>query len=131
VSRYATGSNLERELINEFKALGWYCIRSAGSKGVIDVVAANYGQTYLFQLKRNVLFKPELERICESGIKIRAKFGKLSYFYVVCVSIPKRGTRLVRLYYSTTLDRQPEDFESIEDLVRRINIKAISEETIR
>lgn len=49
---YAQGKRLEYKVINELRALGFVTMRSAGSKGAVDVIALRPGELLLVQVKR-------------------------------------------------------------------------------
>jgi len=50
---YRKGYKFEREIFNIFQSAGYYCIRSAGSHGVFDIVAIKDGITFGIQCKYN------------------------------------------------------------------------------
>lgn len=54
VSNYSRGVQLERDLVNHLRSLGWESARSASSKSAVDVWAVKGGELKLFQcaLKR-------------------------------------------------------------------------------
>ncbi len=39
MTRYSNGANRERRIMHKFEKDGWWCIRSAGSHGVVDIFA--------------------------------------------------------------------------------------------
>lgn len=39
MSRYSKGAKFENDVIKHLEKKGMYCIRSAGSKGIVDVIA--------------------------------------------------------------------------------------------
>lgn len=55
MGRYSKGAKFEREVIKFLEKKGMYCIRSAGSKGIVDVIAlkryCNTTFVYLIQCK--------------------------------------------------------------------------------
>jgi len=59
VSRYKRGADFERRVKLKLEAAGWLCIRSAGSKGKIDLVAFDAGVPAFIQCKRARLAKAE------------------------------------------------------------------------
>lgn len=53
MSNYRRGADLERTVRQHLAEQGaWPIIRSAGSKGVIDLIASREGVTHAFQVKR-------------------------------------------------------------------------------
>ena len=59
--------------------LGWYCIRSAGSKGKIDLVALKDGEVKLIQCKYKCLIShKEKEEIKELEKNIKMKIHVIS-----------------------------------------------------
>jgi Holliday junction resolvase len=51
MSNYGQGATLERDVVILLRANGYYVTRSAGSKGLIDVIAMKRGETLLIQCK--------------------------------------------------------------------------------
>ena len=55
MGRYSKGAKFEREVVDFLTEKGMYCIRSAGSKGIVDVIAmkryCNETSVYLIQCK--------------------------------------------------------------------------------
>lgn len=45
------GSRMERELLHEFRDAGWFCIRSPGSSGGYDLIAAKDEHVIVMELK--------------------------------------------------------------------------------
>jgi len=41
MGKYSKGANFERDVIKHLEKKGLHCIRSAGSKGIVDIVAFN------------------------------------------------------------------------------------------
>jgi Holliday junction resolvase len=52
MNKYAKGARLERRVIHELESKGWFCVRSAGSKGAVDIVAFK-GEDRLFIQAKN------------------------------------------------------------------------------
>jgi len=50
-SQYRRGADFERTLKKFLEDLGYYVVRSAGSKGKVDLVAFNLAQTWFIQCK--------------------------------------------------------------------------------
>lgn len=53
MSRYQKGYRVERKAIEELKRKGFSVVRSAGSHGVVDIVAFNEKKYLLLQIKSN------------------------------------------------------------------------------
>lgn len=53
MSVYVKGANFEREVIKYLEKKGMYCIRSAGSKGKVDVIAFknHYSDTLVYMIQ--------------------------------------------------------------------------------
>lgn len=64
----AKGRKYEWKIRKEFESLGYYVIRSAGSKGKVDLIAINpdIKEICLIQCKSYKIFKPEEKRILDS-----------------------------------------------------------------
>jgi Holliday junction resolvase len=50
-TRYRKGADLERRIRARLEEDGYYVVRSAGSKGVLDLVAFRSGETLFIQVK--------------------------------------------------------------------------------
>ena len=48
MSNYSRGANLERKIKKRLESEGWFVVRSAGSKGLVDLVAFASGQKPVF-----------------------------------------------------------------------------------
>ena len=55
---YRNGAQLERDAKNQLEADGYWCIKSGGSKGVVDVLAMKPGQLLMVQAKKNGVCPP-------------------------------------------------------------------------
>ena len=53
MKRYVKGANFERQVKKDLEAVGYFVIRSAGSKGKIDLVAFKSNDVRLIQCKTN------------------------------------------------------------------------------
>jgi len=53
INRYQKGARLERRVIQELEANGWFCVRSAGSKGAVDIVAFKGDDRLFIQAKND------------------------------------------------------------------------------
>ena len=53
VKRYVKGANFERQVKKDLESSGYFVIRSAGSKGKIDLVAFKSNDVRLIQCKTN------------------------------------------------------------------------------
>lgn len=58
MSRYAGGADLERAAKKMLEDNGYYVIRSAGSKGAVDLAALKNGETVLVQCKTDGYVTP-------------------------------------------------------------------------
>ena len=64
MSNYRKGASAEREVCKILNELGYHCTRSAGSKGMWDIVAIHPSHVRLIQVKVEGAMGPlELERI--------------------------------------------------------------------
>ena len=71
---YRNGAQLERDAQKHLEANGYLCIRSAGSKGFIDVMAVKPGQLLMVQAKANGVCPPK-ERA--ALLELSSKFDAL------------------------------------------------------
>ena len=53
MTRYEGGRAFEYEVRRALEADGYWCIRAAGSKGKVDIVAVKDGQVLMVQVKRD------------------------------------------------------------------------------
>lgn len=53
VTQYNKGARSENYVIERLEKDGWYCVRSAASRGLFDIVITKYGYTAYVQVKRN------------------------------------------------------------------------------
>ena len=51
MSKYQDGANFERRVRRSLETQGWYVIRSAGSHGLVDLIAFRQGEVWLMQNK--------------------------------------------------------------------------------
>ena len=51
MSKYSHGAAFERRVKLWYQLRGWYVMRSAGSKGLCDLIAFKGGEVHLLQLK--------------------------------------------------------------------------------
>ena len=51
MTQYQRGANFEREVKKYLEEMGYYVMRSAGSKGLADLIALKKGKTLLIQCK--------------------------------------------------------------------------------
>ncbi len=64
VNKYAKGRRIEYRAMEELTEAGYYPIRSAGSKGIFDVIGISSTDFVLIQLKSNRKASPnEVEKI--------------------------------------------------------------------
>ena len=72
--RYVKGRNFEYRVKRYFEAKGYFVVRSAGSKGVFDLIAITDGEVIGIQCKKHgQVSKDELNRIIEVSKKYRIK----------------------------------------------------------
>lgn len=64
MTQYARGANFERRVVKELTAAGYYAMRSAGSRGKVDVVAV--WQTWR---SRHIYFTPEMTMFVQCKLK--------------------------------------------------------------
>ena len=86
---YANGARLERDAKDNLEADGYWCVRSAGSKGVVDVLAMKPGQMLMVQAKANGVCPPK-ERA--ALLELAATFDALPL-----VAMRDRGVKYRRL----------------------------------
>lgn len=73
INTAAKGARLERLAISMMKEQGYYCIRSAASKGIFDIIAINSQHCVGIQVKANKSpSKEEMNKIlaCQNNIPI-------------------------------------------------------------
>jgi Holliday junction resolvase len=74
MSNYKRGRNFEYEVRDYYRALGYYVVRSANSKGLADLVALKKGEVLLIQCKLNGLIgSKERKEFVELAEKVGAK----------------------------------------------------------
>jgi hypothetical protein len=100
-SAYRRGADVERLILARLTADGcWPTIRSAGSKGVVDVVAYRAGITYAVQIKRG----------CWPGADERRALGVLAgrtnWVVLAARWEPRRPTRWARIHPDGSLAEQ-------------------------
>lgn len=62
MTNYRNGSDFERKVRGSLEDDGYECVRAAGSKGKIDVVAMKPGQLLFIQIKRHMGQIPPADR---------------------------------------------------------------------
>jgi len=62
---YSKGRRLEYKVKHRLEAKGWYVVRSAGSKGLIDLVAIKPKKVLLIQVKRRKPGKRYLKKLAD------------------------------------------------------------------
>jgi len=63
-SRYRKGAAKERQLKHKLEMCGWYVMRSAGSKGALDLIAIRDGCVVGFQVKVGGIGRAEIGELC-------------------------------------------------------------------
>jgi Holliday junction resolvase len=74
VNHYQRGRRVEQEVIDHLGTLGYDCIRSAGSKGAVDIVAVHDEEVAFIQVKitESVTLSPaERERLMRVSLRAR------------------------------------------------------------
>ena len=75
MTRYANGRRFEYKVRDDLRARGYLVVRSAGSKGKVDLMAVGNGEIVLCQCKNNGWGKPsEREALCE----LATQYGALA-----------------------------------------------------
>lgn len=64
-TNYQRGANLEYKVRRQFEEAGYYVVRSAGSRGVADLVAVKQGQVFWIQVKKSTSTAKEKEKLEE------------------------------------------------------------------
>jgi len=65
LSQYRRGYRIERIARKNLEDQGYYVIRSAGSKGLFDLIAINQREVKLIQIKKGRIDRGETERLKE------------------------------------------------------------------
>ena len=111
MANYASGANFERDVRKYYEAKDYYVIRSAGSKGAVDLIAFNEYGTILVQCKkqnRKKSYKEDLEKLDEVPCQRhwekqlwikRARKG----YRVVCVP-PRNGLKQADYEFELSFD---------------------------
>ena len=74
VKRYVKGANFERQVKKDLEAAGYFVVRSAGSKGKIDLVAMRTNDVRLIQCKTNgVISKTDRRHLREMSRELGIK----------------------------------------------------------
>ena len=77
MNRYAKGRRFEYRVKEWLEERGFYVVRSAGSKGIADLVALKDNQTFLVQCKA---YKPSVREINEYKMKRIRKKIRFPFF---------------------------------------------------
>lgn len=95
VNQYRRGRAVEHKIRSLLESEGFFVVRSAGSKGVADLVLLRSGVCYLVQIKRS---NPRLETEEWNRLWDTAKqFGAVP---VIVWSVKKTKPRVKRYYYA-------------------------------
>ena len=100
VRPYIKGRRFEYKVMSFFEKLGFYVIRSAGSKGDFDIIAIRDGKTYGIQATMKNTLPPERLRVLAMELKITTVF--------VCRVTNNKG----RIYFF-----KPDGSESVHEAV--------------
>jgi len=85
--RYIKGRNFENYVADKLRKAGYYVIRSAGSKGVFDLIAIKNGVPYGIQCKYDGYINAhELNKLIETGRK-----------YFICPALAYKDGNRVRI----------------------------------
>ena len=72
--RYVSGANFERRCRTKLQDAGYFCVRSAGSHSVADLVAINEDFVFLIQCKNNgKISKKERDKLINTADKCLAE----------------------------------------------------------
>jgi len=82
MTRYSRGRRFEHEVRKLLERKGYFCVRSAGSRGVFDLLCVRNGIPWGIQCRLGDVSKREKEKLLETG----RKFG-----IIPCVATKKDG----------------------------------------
>jgi hypothetical protein len=101
-TNYRRGADVERRVADELVAAGyWPVIRSAGSKGVVDLVGYRNGITTAVQVKRQCWPGPD-----ERGV-LGTLAGLTDWLVLAARWEPRRPTRWARILPDASLVEEP------------------------
>ena len=64
--RYRRGADFERKIKKLLEAEGWFVVRSAGSKGLVDLIAVFEGEIWAIQAKISGTSRvEEIKQLCQ------------------------------------------------------------------
>lgn len=86
MTRYSKGRRFEYEVKKKFEEAGFFCVRSAGSHGVFDLLCVRNGIPWGVQCKVGKITEEEKRRIVETGRK---------YGIVPCLATKRDGKVVV------------------------------------
>lgn len=109
---YKVGRRFEYYCMNFFRKEGYYCIRSAGSKGIIDFVAlGNNKRVYLIQCKRDGQIS-KAERIMLGRLVV------MTSAIVLLIGSPSKKLRFWTIDYDgSRVEIQRESIDKVINLV--------------
>ena len=76
MTNYENGANFERRIKRLYEKAGWVCVRSAGSRGPIDLICFREGEEIIFQMKTYAKWK---ERKADF-VALAKAHNKLAYY---------------------------------------------------
>jgi Holliday junction resolvase len=99
INKYQKGARLERKVIHDLEEKGWFCVRSAGSKGALDIVAFKGDDRLFIQAKNNgkplslkewnVVFELALAHVAIPIFAGNIK-GKTQYLAILAKAFPRK-----------------------------------------
>ena len=91
--KYEQGTRFEREVIKDYEAMGWHCIRASGSHGAFDVVAI-HSDNYIHLIQCKVTKDEKLaDRMLVNFYK-NPPLPRGRYVQRMHVKIPRKGTHI-------------------------------------
>lgn len=74
MSKYSSGAKFENEVIKYFRSFGYFCIRSAGSKTIVDIIAISKSFTFFIQCKygKSGMNKKDKQKLVEIANRYNA-----------------------------------------------------------
>lgn len=79
MTQYERGANFERRVKRWLEGQGYFVIRSAGSKGPVDLVAVSAYETVLVQCKRGGrISQPEVDALASLKRRLNVKVAVVS-----------------------------------------------------
>jgi len=76
MTNYENGANFERRIKKMYESIGWVCIRSAGSRGPIDLICFKGDLEIIFQMKTYAKWKERKDSL----IQLAKTHNKTAYY---------------------------------------------------